>query len=352
MRRTLWLLPLALLVAGPVASAPAEGGSGTACHSDAHANPGAAPESLAATICQDPAPVLPQSSKSDNSVNSSQPAPVVAAQPVTVPEQPRPVKERPSQQILYTSPPPLLVYPAPATAPGNGSSCLPPVAYSDAPSRSRGFFPRLFHRDDASMPSGPACSNEVIITAAPAPHPMPVPQPPSTAPAVHVANRVPSAPACPNPACTQTSAAMPVQAAEPKQMPMTGAASTSMLPIELCATKEAPEPSLAAQLAGTFPIRPVYLSKIGHAGDMSWLTGQVYRLQSEGELCAVRYAASEQDRNGGMVVLDTNLNLKSLHDGDLVSVYGTLHLDAGGVSLFKVPVYKADRVFLIERGNP
>ncbi len=124
------------------------------------------------------------------------------------------------------------------------------------------------------------------------------------------------------------------------------------MPAETVPVKEAAEAKMDNEFAGKFPIKPAYLGKVGHAADMSWLTGPAYHLQADGDMWVVRYARDEEDPAGGLVVLDTALSLKSVHEGDLVSVYGNLRRDSSGMSQFRVPVYKADRVFLLERGNP
>jgi hypothetical protein len=129
-----------------------------------------------------------------------------------------------------------------------------------------------------------------------------------------------------------------------------------------------PEPPIAPVSApvalGSAPIAPVvaremkadvkkaFQSKVGHADDYSWITGQLFYVHADGGVWVLRYASvGEEDRYGGSAVLATAVNMKNYREGDLVSVSGEV-LDQGRASRHLGGcLFRASSIDMIERAD-
>src|SRR5262249_56442271 len=65
-------------------------------------------------------------------------------------------------------------------------------------------------------------------------------------------------------------------------------------------------------------------TKLGHADDYSWVTGQLMIIHAAGQsMWVCRFATvDEEDKYGGSVVLTTSTSMKNFREGDLVTVEG------------------------------
>jgi hypothetical protein len=125
-----------------------------------------------------------------------------------------------------------------------------------------------------------------------------------------------------------------------------------------CASKAPPPPSPAPRQApprvATIPvptgIQQRYLEKLGHEDDYSWVTGQLYCIEADGERWVVRYATADtEDRYHGNILLPPDVNMRNFRAGDLVSVHGEV-LNGGVPSrIGEAPFYKVNSIDVIER---
>src|SRR5262249_54079495 len=96
-----------------------------------------------------------------------------------------------------------------------------------------------------------------------------------------------------------------------------------------------------------FELNRRYESRVDHATDFSWVTGQLFYVHADGGLWLLRYApVGKEDQNGGSVVLGRNLSM----EGDLVTIRGQL-LDHRASIFLGGPLYQARSIKLVERGN-
>jgi len=90
-------------------------------------------------------------------------------------------------------------------------------------------------------------------------------------------------------------------------------------------------------------------SRGSHAPDYSCITGQLFFVHADGGLWLLRYAPlSEEDPNGGSVVLARDVTMDSYREGDLVTVHGRI-IDDHASKFLGGPLYRASSVQLIER---
>jgi hypothetical protein len=101
------------------------------------------------------------------------------------------------------------------------------------------------------------------------------------------------------------------------------------------------------------PVVDKFKNRIGHEADYSWITGQLYHLEGgSGGLWVVRYAtAEERDKHGGSVLLAPAIKMGNFRDGDLVSVKGQILNGGRHSEQVACPVYRAEDVNLLERGD-
>jgi hypothetical protein len=104
------------------------------------------------------------------------------------------------------------------------------------------------------------------------------------------------------------------------------------------------------EVKSPFELDRRYESRVGHAPDYSWITGQLFFVHADGGLWVLRYAPLwQEDPNGGSVVLARDLPMDNVREGDLVTVHGQL------VSLQRVshflggPQYQATSLTLVQR---
>jgi hypothetical protein len=406
MRQSVWLLPAALLLAGPVASALSQGCPGIVSRNYTQPK-SATPQGPGSILYQGPITQPSQPATVEGATAAGQPTVIYpgpdggsspmmvenGGQPMMIQNGSQPMMVDNTNQLKMVQPP--------------------------APARP-GLFNRLFHRNsDPAMSSGP--SGEVMMepnvivmpastpTPAPATLPAPAARPMPAAPAMgpSTMNSVPapqrtnsaapmpqvlhreSSPASPSMPYVMTSSgpgsaryivlpetsemppATPAQpaarpAVQPAVMKQTSAAKptqpasqpTIQPVVMMQATPAAARPVVMHQTASTtlpvpvdFPIKSDFIPKVKFDSDYSFLTGQLYHVHAE-DVWVVRYAPAEVgDRNGGLVVLETSANMKGFHEGDLITVHGSLGALRNG-SMINAPLYKAERVELVEHGEP
>ncbi|HWG42228.1 MAG TPA: hypothetical protein VN688_05530, partial [Gemmataceae bacterium] len=92
-----------------------------------------------------------------------------------------------------------------------------------------------------------------------------------------------------------------------------------------------------------------YESRVGRAADYSWVTGQLFYVHADGGLWVLRYAPlSQEDANGGSVVLARDRQMDSYREGDLVKVQGEILNQKGSIFLGG-PLYRTQSIQLVDR---
>jgi hypothetical protein len=100
-----------------------------------------------------------------------------------------------------------------------------------------------------------------------------------------------------------------------------------------------------------FELHRRYESRVGHAPDYSWLTGQLFYVHADGGLWVLRYAPlSQEDPNGGSVVLARDVRMETYHEGDLVTVHGQV-LSQRATAYLGGPLYRAQSIELVDRAE-
>ncbi len=95
-----------------------------------------------------------------------------------------------------------------------------------------------------------------------------------------------------------------------------------------------------------------YENRVERAADYSRLTGQLFFVHADGGLWVLRYASlSNEDANGGGVVLARDRQMDSYREGDLVTVHGEI-LNQRGSRFLGAPLYQASAIELVERAKP
>jgi len=113
----------------------------------------------------------------------------------------------------------------------------------------------------------------------------------------------------------------------------------------------APKASLTieTETKNPFELSRRYESRVDHAPDYGWLTGQLFYVHADGGLWILRYAPlSTEDRNGGSVVLARDLRMDTYREGDLVTIHGEIIQEKGSLRLGG-PLYRMQSIQLIDR---
>ena len=113
----------------------------------------------------------------------------------------------------------------------------------------------------------------------------------------------------------------------------------------------APKASLTieTETKNPFELHRRYESRVSHAPDYSWVTGQLFYVHADGGLWILRYAPlSTEDANGGSVVLARDLHMDTYREGDLVTVHGQI-LNEHASKFLGGPLYRAQSIQLVER---
>jgi hypothetical protein len=98
-----------------------------------------------------------------------------------------------------------------------------------------------------------------------------------------------------------------------------------------------------------FELRRQYESRVGHAADYSWVTGQLFYVHADGGLWVLRYAPVwKEDPNGGSLVLARDLRMDTYREGDLVTVHGEIVSPKSSMFLGG-PLYQAQAIQLEDR---
>jgi hypothetical protein len=106
------------------------------------------------------------------------------------------------------------------------------------------------------------------------------------------------------------------------------------------------------EVKSPFELSRRYEAPVQRAPDYSWLTGQLYFVHADGGLWLLRYAPlSEEDPNGGSVILARGLPMDSYREGDLVLVEGEIINQKRSSIFLGAPQYRARSIELIDRPN-
>ncbi len=110
--------------------------------------------------------------------------------------------------------------------------------------------------------------------------------------------------------------------------------------------------SIKEESKSPFDLDRRYENRVERATDFSRLTGQLFFVHADGGLWVLRYASlSNEDANGGGVVLARDRQMDSYREGDLVTVHGQILNEKGSRSL-GAPLYQASSIELVERAQP
>jgi hypothetical protein len=145
---------------------------------------------------------------------------------------------------------------------------------------------------------------------------------------------------CRSPSCATRPPVAPTQvAAKP--------AAVAAKPAAVAAKPAAPP---VATIPVPTAIQQRYLERVGHEDDYSWVTGQLYRINADGERWVVRYATADtEDRYHGNILLPPDVNMMNYRAGDLVSVHGEVINGGLPSRIGEAPFYKVNSIDIIER---
>jgi hypothetical protein len=211
---------------------------------------------------------------------------------------------------------------------GDCNACCEESRWSKLRGRLRG----LFHRNDECCDSG--CATGGCTTGCASPgcgttiHGVPA------APGV-----MPGAPAAPR------GEPIPAPKVEPKKMPAAPAATQIIVPQPVISGT-----SHVIPREGNRPFEPSRrYDRVSYAPDFSWLTGQLSYVHADGGLWLLRYAPlSQEDPNGGSVVLARDLSMARFREGDLVTVHGQV-ISEHSSKFLGAPLYRVNSIQLVER---
>jgi hypothetical protein len=107
--------------------------------------------------------------------------------------------------------------------------------------------------------------------------------------------------------------------------------------------------TIETETKNPFELSRRHESRVDHAPDYSWLTGQLFYVHADGGLWILRYAPlSTEDRNGGSVVLARDLRMDTYREGDLVTIHGEI-INERASKFLGGPLYRAQSIQLVER---
>ena len=117
-----------------------------------------------------------------------------------------------------------------------------------------------------------------------------------------------------------------------------------------------PQPAPVTAVTATQPHIQVgnkFQDLIGHEGDYSWITGQLYYVRADGGRWVLRYGRiDEVDRFGGSVVLAPTVEMRNFREGDVVCVFGQVMSDGPATRALGGPLYRANSISMVERSDP
>jgi hypothetical protein len=141
--------------------------------------------------------------------------------------------------------------------------------------------------------------------------------------------------------------AIPAPKDPAKKMPQPMKQVQAIDPVEV-----APKATITVETGANnpFELSRRYESRVAHAADYSWLTGELFYVHADGGLWILRYAPlSQEDTYGGSVVLARDLHMDSYTEGDLVTVHGSI-LSSKSSMFLGGPLFQAQSIALVERG--
>jgi hypothetical protein len=106
------------------------------------------------------------------------------------------------------------------------------------------------------------------------------------------------------------------------------------------------------EVKNPFELARRYEKRVSRAADYSKLTGQLFYVHTDGGLWVLRYAPlSQEDANGGSVILARDRKMDSYREGDLVSVEGRI-LNQKGSAHLGGALYRVQSISLVDRPQP
>jgi hypothetical protein len=109
--------------------------------------------------------------------------------------------------------------------------------------------------------------------------------------------------------------------------------------------------TLESQTKSPFELNRRFVSRVDHAPDYSWLTGQLFYVHADGGLWVLRYAPLwKEDPNGGSMVLARDLRMDNYQEGDLVTIHGEI-LNPRGSDFLGGPLYRVQSIQLVEHAQ-
>jgi hypothetical protein len=109
--------------------------------------------------------------------------------------------------------------------------------------------------------------------------------------------------------------------------------------------------SIETETKAPFELSRRFVSRVDHAPDYAWLTGQLFYVHADGGLWVLRYAPLwKEDPNGGSMVLARDIRMDNYHEGDLVTVHGEI-LSQHATEFLGGPLYRVLSIQLVERAQ-
>jgi len=157
-----------------------------------------------------------------------------------------------------------------------------------------------------------------------------------------ISNPGTGSPVISTPASTEPLKAMPKS--DPKPAPDKKGAS-----IDVPSTIAPAGAKVETESKNPFELARRYENRVGHDAEYSKLTGQLFYVHTDGGLWVLRYAPlSEEDRNGGSVILSRDRMMNSYKEGDLITVEGEIISQKGSAHLGG-PLYRVQQMILVDR---
>ena len=114
-------------------------------------------------------------------------------------------------------------------------------------------------------------------------------------------------------------------------------------------TEAPPAPAVEQDKKAPAVLDSRFEKRVSRSADYTKLTGQLFHVHIDGGLWVLRYAPlSQEDANGGSVVLTRDQQMDNFREGDLVEVEGKL-LDQKGSARLGARLYRVQTITLVDR---
>jgi len=142
---------------------------------------------------------------------------------------------------------------------------------------------------------------------------------------------------------------VPQKSAEPiKKMPSDANKGAMLAPLSQVAPTGA---KIETEAKNPFDFARRCDASVANTTDYSKLTGQLSFVHADGGLWVLRYAPlSQEDANGGSVVLARDRSMNEYKEGDIVTVEGKV-IGEKGSSRLGGPLYQAQSIRLVNRAS-